>query len=184
MVMRIKADMLERMPTPYGTMVTFFTDDGAEVDKLFALDKTKPIVAEFKVERSKRSTQANNYHYKLCEEIAKVIGSTREEVHVTLMERYGTAARDADGNMIFVLLKSTSTSSMGAYLMPTHRYENKKGVEYQWYLVIKPSHEYDTTEMARLIDGTVSEAKDLGVETMTPDEIERMKATWGGGRSG
>jgi hypothetical protein len=32
--------------------------------------------------------------------------------------------------------------------------------------------------MSRLIDGTVNEAKELGIETLTPAELERMKASW------
>ena len=32
--------------------------------------------------------------------------------------------------------------------------------------------------MSILIDGTVQEAKDLGIETMTPDQIEEMKQKW------
>jgi hypothetical protein len=33
--------------------------------------------------------------------------------------------------------------------------------------------------MAKLIDGTVQEAKQLGIETATPDELAKMKALWG-----
>jgi hypothetical protein len=36
----------------------------------------------------------------------------------------------------------------------------------------------NSKEMSELIDGTVSEAKELGIDTRTPDEIERMKALW------
>ena len=36
----------------------------------------------------------------------------------------------------------------------------------------------DSKQMSELIDGTVSEADELGIETRTPDEIERMKALW------
>ena len=50
---------------------------------------------------------------------------------------------------------------------------------YRVYYVMRGSHTYDTKEMSRLIDGTVSEAKELGIETMTPNEIERMKQQWG-----
>jgi hypothetical protein len=32
--------------------------------------------------------------------------------------------------------------------------------------------------MSRLIDGTVFEAKELGIETLTPNELERMKNEW------
>ena len=32
--------------------------------------------------------------------------------------------------------------------------------------------------MSRLIDGTVFEAKELGIETLTPDELMRLKEQW------
>ena len=42
------------------------------------------------------------------------------------------------------------------------------------YQVYRGSHTYDTKEMSILIGGTVQEAKDLDIETMPPDELERM----------
>jgi hypothetical protein len=33
--------------------------------------------------------------------------------------------------------------------------------------------------MSCLIDGTVADAKEMGIEVRTPDEIERMKQLWG-----
>lgn len=45
------------------------------------------------------------------------------------------------------------------------------------YLYIGSS-KYNTKEMARLIDYVVEECKPLGIDTMTPDEIERLKAAW------
>ena len=53
---------------------------------------------------------------------------------------------------------------------------NPKTSRIFWH--IKGSHEMDTKEMARLIDATVEEAKDLGIETMTYKELERMKQMW------
>ena len=32
--------------------------------------------------------------------------------------------------------------------------------------------------MATLIDGVVREAKELGIETLPPDELNRMKREW------
>ena len=32
--------------------------------------------------------------------------------------------------------------------------------------------------MARLIDGAIAEAKELGIETDTPEQIERYKEAW------
>jgi hypothetical protein len=45
-------------------------------------------------------------------------------------------------------------------------------------MVYKETHTLDTKEMARLIDGVVSEAQALGIETRTPDEIAQMKSLW------
>ena len=45
---------------------------------------------------------------------------------------------------------------------------------------IKGSHQMDSKEMARLIDSTVYEAKSLGIETMTPEELLKLKEAWNG----
>jgi len=38
---------------------------------------------------------------------------------------------------------------------------------------------YDTREMSILIDEIVSQAKELNIETLPPDEVESLKALWG-----
>ena len=53
---------------------------------------------------------------------------------------------------------------------------NPKTSRIFWH--IKGSHEMDSKEMARLIDSTIVEAKELGIETLTCEELERMKASW------
>ena len=52
------------------------------------------------------------------------------------------------------------------------------GKLYRVYIVMKGSHQYDTKQMATLIDGVVSEAKEMGIETIPPQELERMKQSW------
>ena len=49
------------------------------------------------------------------------------------------------------------------------------GIQLQCYF---GSSTYNTKEMSVLIDGTVYEAKELGIETLPPDELERMKIEW------
>ena len=38
----------------------------------------------------------------------------------------------------------------------------------------KGSSGYNTSEMSALIDGVVSECKEMGIETLPPEELERM----------
>ena len=45
-------------------------------------------------------------------------------------------------------------------------------------LMLRGSSDYNTYEMSKLIDGCVQEAKYLGIETLTPEELERMKVIW------
>ena len=40
------------------------------------------------------------------------------------------------------------------------------------------SHVYDTKSMSVLIDYIVESAKELGIDTDTPDQIARIKAAW------
>ena len=42
-------------------------------------------------------------------------------------------------------------------------------------MLLKGSSNYDSAEMTHLLDGLISECKAIGVETATPEELERMK---------
>ena len=55
---------------------------------------------------------------------------------------------------------------------------NKAGKLFRINLVMRGSHTYDTKEMSELIKGTVAEAKELGIETATPQEIKEMEERW------
>ena len=171
----IKIFDLKRSTTPGVQTVTFKTNDVHELDMMIARMFDKPLQVKFMPQRAKRSLNANNYHYALCGKIAEALGSTADEIHAMLMADYGTPKTNEAGQTLFQLMKEPV-----GYCKPTGHYENRKDGQYQWYVAIKPSHEYDTAEMARLIDGTVYEAKALGIETMTPEELERMKSTWKG----
>ena len=46
------------------------------------------------------------------------------------------------------------------------------------YQKLKGSHEYNTKEMSDLLNGLISECKEMGIETATPEEIARMIALY------
>lgn len=52
------------------------------------------------------------------------------------------------------------------------------GKDFTHYKVYKGSSEYDSKEMSILIDGIISEAEELGIETLPPHEIQRLKEMW------
>ena len=52
--------------------------------------------------------------------------------------------------------------------------ETQSGRRFRTYVMLRGSSTYDTAEMSALINGLVEECKDLGIETMTPQELDRM----------
>ena len=129
---------------------------------------------------AKRSLNANNYHWVLCEKIAKKLRTSKYEVHNQIMCDYGTDWLDADGKHVYVMMKDDGSylRSETMHYRPTDAVEDRKGVQYRWFILLLPSHLMDSTQMAELIDGTVADARELGIDVRTPDEIERMKQLW------
>ena len=57
--------------------------------------------------------------------------------------------------------------------------EGKDGRMYRTYVMLKGSHELDTRDMGLLIDGVVSECHEIGIDTLTPNQIRELKERWG-----
>lgn len=148
-----------------------------EIPLSFDKTKDKDLTLEIKIFRQKRSLNANKYFHKLVELIAEATNSSHTEIHNRLIAEYGQ--RDMDLNNVILEDSIPYEKIATIHLRPTTRTQIlDNGKLYRVYFVMRGSHTYDTKEMARLIDGTVSEAKELGIETLPPDEIEKMKALW------
>ena len=125
---------------------------------------------EVKKHRAKRSLNANNYMWSLINEMANVLRTSKEDVYLVMLKRYGQSE-------IISVLSNINISGYFKYydIAGTSKLNGK---EFTHYKVYKGSSEYDTREMSVLIDGVVSECKDLGIETMTPDELAALKNAW------
>lgn len=134
----------------------------------------------FKEYRKKRSLDANAYYWVLVEKIATLNGSSKNVVHNIMLGRYGALERMEGGQLIPICIRDDIDHREMDYmhLKPTNKTLEKGGVRYRWYYLIKGSSQYNTAEMAALIDGIVSECKDLEIETLPPEELRRMKEAW------
>ena len=155
-------------------IVSFTMNEALPVDEVNSLMNTK-LNIEAKKWRKKRSLDANGYLWVLCTEIAKVIDSSKEEVYEEMLHKYGVLYRDEDDEVISVTLKA----SIDVSKIDGHWMFYKGNGNFNAYLMIKGTSEYDSKEMANFLDMVVQEAKELGIQTETPNEIERMKAMWG-----
>lgn len=160
--------------------VTFLVDRAGEADlTLLASLPVIDIIA--RKHREKRSLNANAYFHKLCTLIAEAIGASLIEVKNRLIREYGQYEY-VDGMIPTYLVKEEYVEAMqvkeGVHFTLLG-FETIDGIVYGKMAAMRASHTYDTKEFSRLLDGTVREAKELGIETLTPDELERMINAWG-----
>lgn len=155
-------------------LITFEVDEPPlEYDK----HKDKVLTIEVKEKREKRSLSANAYFHVLVDKIAEVQNVSHVEIKNQLIARYGFMDEDIKNIIMDDEIPWEKVESM--HLRPTTATKvMDNGKLYRVYIVMRGSHTYDTKEMARLIDGTVSEAKELEIPTMTEKELERMKQLW------
>ena len=95
---------------------------------------------------------------------------SKDEVYLLMLKRYGQ-------NELVSILSNINVAGYFKYyeVAGTTMLNNK---EFTHYRIYKGSSEYDTKEMAILIDGIVSECQELGIETLTPDELDKLKSEW------
>lgn len=154
--------------------VTVQADFREKFDQL----RDRDLDIEIKVHREKRSKNANAYFHVLVNKIAAELNESDEAVKTRLVIEYGVVARDEDGMVIgFKLPASVDVSRIYPY---TRLFDQRVegGKTFKCYLVLKPTHDMDTKEMARLIDGAIEEAKELGIETDTPETLARYREEW------
>ncbi len=142
------------------------------INSISLCEKLIIIVKKFK---KKRSLDANAYCWAIMTEIANHpdIKSSKEEVYEEMLQKYGYLYQDEEGYIVGTYKVDTDISKV-----PGHWKFYKSNGKFNSYLMIKGSSEYDTSEMAHFIDMVVQEAKELGIETLTPAELERMKVEW------
>lgn len=130
-----------------------------------------------KKHRGKRSIDANAYFHVLVGKIADEFTISKARAKNILICKYGQPLLLDDENICYYktnapieFVQEQEEPHLGFIrILPDGMY---------MYKVMRGSHTYDTKEMSCLIDGTVADAKEAGIETMTPDEIERMKKAW------
>lgn len=157
--------------------ITFVCDNADPIELQDLQDKNLRLMV--KVWRRKRSLNANAYFHLLAGRLAEKLGTSHASIHNLMIARYGQV--DMDVKTIILRDDVEYLELEHLHLRPTDATRvMDNGELYRVFFVMRGSHTYDTKEMARLIDGTVDECKEQGIETLPPDEIERMKSAWKG----
>lgn len=143
---------------------------GTDISKYEVIVQKKPI---------KRSLDANAYAWVLMSKLAKKLGTTKLEVYREYIKdtsAFKIIPVRADEVERFEEIWSSNGDGWICEVMgDCRRTEGHKNVRCYYGSSI-----YTTDEMTHLIDLIVADCKQQGIETMTPIELERMKASWRG----
>lgn len=137
----------------------------------------KKYVAEIKEFRKKRSLDSNNYFWQLCDQIADKLGRTKEDVYIDYIRSVGVF-RD------FHLSREEAPTFRTAWSMlgtgwPTEEVDYQQDGDGVVIRAYYGSSRCNSKQMSRVIDAAVQDAKSLGIETLTPEELARMNLEWG-----
>lgn len=146
-------------------------------DEITSLTEAKNgLKVELSKWREKRTLNANNYAWVLMDKIAQATKTTKEDIYKQIILKVG----------VFEILpiKDIAVKSF------ISRWQSKglgwvcvvKGLSklngYTNVMAYYGTSTYNTEEMARFIDEIVYEAKELGIQTETPDQIAEMLNLW------
>jgi hypothetical protein len=136
------------------------------------VSKGKELSVDIKQYRHKRSLDSNAYMWVLLSEMADKLRTTKDELYLQMLDRYGIFTHVVVKPQVVDRVKQEwrTVRELGEVVI-----NGKTGIQLQCYF---GSSTYDSKEMSTLLDGVVQEAKDLGISTLTQREIDLMKNEW------
>lgn len=141
------------------------------------VDSGREYVLTVKQYRQKRSNDANAYFWVLAGKLSAVLGISPDEI-------YRSYVPDVGDNFTIVRVRSDRLKEWNRVWCDGHygrlcRDLGESDLEgYHDVISFISSSDYDTKQMSRLIELAVQDCKEVGIETMTPDEQAKMLAAW------
>ena len=131
---------------------------------LFNQDREKTF--DIKEHKEKRSLNQNSYCWELITKMADVLRLSKGEVYLQMLKSYGQS------EIVSMLSSINPTGYFKYYEVIGTGIVNDK--EFTHYKIFKGSSEFDTKEMSIFIDGIIQECTNLGIPTLTPEEVKRF----------
>lgn len=157
-------------------LVSFTTRD--DPGNLFDDLNGKPVKIDIKKASKHRSLSANNFAWALIDQIAECTGKTATEV-------YQNAIREIGGISDYYGMKAEAFDAFCELWIGNHLGRQvviiPGSTKPGWINVraYKGSSDFDSAQMARFIDSLIQDAENLGIPTISDQEVERMVSQWG-----
>ena len=143
-----------------------------EVDKPPADDLNGDLRLTVKKWREKRSLDANALFWKCVGDIAAALGSDKWSIYLKLLRRYG--------EYTYICVKPQAVEAVKANWRETEivgdiDINGKPAVQMLCYY---GSSQYDTAQFSRLLNGTISDMEQMGIETPSEQKLRESLELW------
>lgn len=153
--------------------ITFTVNEAGAINEVNNIKECEKLSIKAVKYRNRRSLDANAYLWVILQKMADKLHRDKWGLYLDMLGQYGVFTHIIVKPHMVEKVKNEwrAVKELGEVSV-----NGTTGIQLQCYF---GSSTYDTKEMSVLIDGVVSEARELGIETLPPDELERMKAQWG-----
>ena len=162
------------------TVISFTVNEAAALNDVKSIQNIEKLSIKADAFKKKRSLNANAYFHVLVGKIAEALTISQAHAKNIMISKYGQVQLLPDGDAM--IYKTNAPVEYMQELETIHslpvKFGEENGKQVVFYKLFRGSSTYDTKEMSVLIEGTVADAKELGIETMTPAELERMLKAW------
>ena len=118
--------------------------------------------------RERRSLNANGMYWKFNDELSKVLGIGREELHLQTLKEYGVRGYIACETKKIDIYKKQFKD---VEIIGECTVNGKPGTQLR---VTVGSHLYNTEEFSRLLNGLLMDCKDQGIPIIAQEEFDRL----------
>ena len=156
--------------------ITFSINEPSAINEINNIKDCQKLSIKAVKHRERRSLDANAYLWVLLQKMAEALERDKWGLYLEKLGEYGVFTHIIVKPHMVDKVKEEwrAVKELGEVCV-----NGTTGIQLQCYF---GSSTYNTKEMSVLIDGVVSEAKEMGIETLSPVELERMKAEWGKSR--
>ena len=146
--------------------------DDCPVEEVQALSQCEKLSIEIKKYRKKRSLDANGMLWACIGEIANVLRADKWEIYLQMLKRYG--------KYTYICVKPAVVEAVKAQWRECEEIgkidiNGKEAVQMLCYF---GSSTYDTKEFSVLLDGVISEMREIGLQPPPTEEMKRALETW------
>lgn len=132
-------------------------------------------------EKRKRTLSSNNYYWNLLEDLAVKTKVPKMKIHNLYLRQIGLR-EIFGGKAIYMLLPDDDSTEEQVLLSSTYHLsplrQTKIGSDkkqYRWYVMLKGSRDMTVEQFSMLVDMAVQDAKEQGIETLTPQELLHIR---------